>query len=426
MGYRNDIGSTLGDYGMTNLSGRLVFYLVALASIFVILFGIRGSASIINPILLAAVITIAVLPIPGRLKKRGLPGWLSLVLTIGMVALVLALVIVTVFVSITKLSTELPQYVDGAAQQSAEDIEAATGSDASSDTAATAGELGELALAVLTRVLELLSQIALALVIFFFMLSAAVTLPGPTRLGLDPESPAIMRVSHYTEDIRKYLSVLTMINLLVGVGDTVFLLILGVDFAVLWGLLAWLMGYIPSIGFMIALVPPVLMAYAQYGLQTALIVLIGYVLINGGVQNFIQPKRMGDSLKISPLVVFVSLFVWGYLLGGIGAILAVPLTMLIVLALENFPGTRTMAVLMRYTGETKSEEKQEALQEVRGLWDRMRRPFGADRESKDADGGQSPSPLFVQDDRETAADARAYDETAPNPIVESNTDSSKR
>jgi hypothetical protein len=168
------------------------------------------------------------------------------------------------------------------------------------------------------------------------------------------------------------------------------------------------------------------MAYAQYGLQTALIVLIGYVLINGGVQNFIQPKRMGDSLKISPLVVFVSLFVWGYLLGGIGAILAVPLTMLIVLALENFPGTRTMAVLMRYTGETKSEEKQEALQEVRGLWDRMRRPFGADRESKDADGGQSPSPLFVQDDRETAADARAYDETAPNPIVESNTDSSKR
>jgi hypothetical protein len=217
-----------------------------------------------------------------------------------------------------------------------------------------------------------------------------------------------------------------MINLLVGVGDTVFLLILGVDFAVLWGLLAWLMGYIPSIGFMIALVPPVLMAYAQYGLQTALIVLIGYVLINGGVQNFIQPKRMGDSLKISPLVVFVSLFVWGYLLGGIGAILAVPLTMLIVLALENFPGTRTLAVLMRYTGETKSEEKQEALQEVRGLWDRMRRPFGADRESKDADGGQSPSPLFVQDDRETAADARAYDETAPNPIVESNTDSSKR
>ena len=99
---------------------------------------------------------------------------------------------------------------------------------------------------------------------------------------------------------------------------------MGVDYAVLWGLLAWFMGYIPSIGFMIALIPPVLMAYAQYGLQTALIVLVGYILINGGVQNFFQPKVMGQSLKISPVVVFVGLFIWGYLLGGIGAILAVP------------------------------------------------------------------------------------------------------
>jgi AI-2 transport protein TqsA len=104
---------------MDNLSGRLVSYLVALASIFVILFGIRGSASIINPILLAAVITIAVLPIPGRLKKRGLPGWLSLVLSIGMVALALGLVIATIFFSITKLSTELPQYLNSATQQAA-------------------------------------------------------------------------------------------------------------------------------------------------------------------------------------------------------------------------------------------------------------------------------------------------------------------
>ncbi len=82
------------------------------------------------------------------------------------------------------------------------------------------------------------------------------------------------------------------------------------------GPMGWFMGYIPSIGFMIALIPPVLMAYAQYGLQTALIVLVGYILINGGVQNFIQPKLMGRRLSILPVVVFIGLFVWGYLLGG--------------------------------------------------------------------------------------------------------------
>ena len=140
------------------------------------------------------------------------------------------------------------------------------------------------------------------------------------------------------------MSILTGINFLVGLGDAVFLMFLGVDYALLWGLLAWFMGYIPSIGFMIALVPPVLMAYVQYGLQTALVVLVGYILINGGVQNFIQPKLMGQGLRISPVVVFVGLFVWGFLLGGIGAIVAVPLTLLVLIIMENFEGTRTVAV----------------------------------------------------------------------------------
>ncbi len=179
--------------------------------------------------------------------------------------------------------------------------------------------------------------------------------------------PIIGRVAALTEDVRKYMTVLTGINFLVGLGDTVFLLFLGVDYALLWGLLAWFMGYIPSIGFMIALIPPVLMAYAQYGLQTALIVLVGYILINGGVQNFYQPKVMGQRLRISPVVVFVGLFIWGYLLGGIGAILAVPLTLLVLIIMENFEGTRPLAILMRYTGEEKKEERKEAAKHVKGL-----------------------------------------------------------
>ena len=143
----------------------------------------------------------------------------------------------------------------------------------------------------------------------------------------------------------------------------------------LWGLLAWFMGYIPSIGFMIALIPPVLMAYAQYGLQTALIVLVGYILINGGVQNFYQPKVMGNRLKISPVVVFVGLFIWGYLLGGIGAILAVPMTLLVLIIMENFEGTRPLAILMRYTGEAKEEERRRAAEQVKDFWQKTRSTF---------------------------------------------------
>lgn len=98
---------------------------------------------------------------------------------------------------------------------------------------------------------------------------------------------------------------MTLVNFLVGLGDTVILLIIGVDFAVLWGLLAWVLGYIPSVGFWLALVPPVLLAYAEFGIGTALIVFVAYVLINGGVQNLLQPKLMGEGLKIYPMVLIL-------------------------------------------------------------------------------------------------------------------------
>ncbi len=362
---------------MNNLSNRLVVYLVAGASIFVILFGIRGSASIINPILLAAVITITVLPIPSRLTKRGMPGWMALVVSILLVVLLLGLVIATVFFSITKLTTEIPTYMASASQQASTDLSATEGSETSTQIAQVTLSLGPIVAGLLASVLDLLVQFGLALAIFFFMISAALSLPTPSRLGMDPSMPAIKRVTELTEDVRKYMTVLTGVNFLVGMGDTIFLMFLGVDFAVLWGMLAWFMGYIPSIGFIIALIPPVLMAYAQYGLPTALVVLVGYVLINGGVQNFYQPKVMGQRLKISPVIVFIGLFIWGYLLGGIGAILAVPLTLLVLIIMENFEGTRPLAILMRYTGEEKKEERKEAAKDVKGLWGKMKGTFSS-------------------------------------------------
>ena len=368
---------------MNNINGRGVIYLVALACMVIIMFGIRASAQILNPILLAAVITITVLPVPSRLAKRGLPGWLSLVLSILLVVLLLALVIATIFFSVTKLSTELPVYQDQAATQAAEDLSTSGDPTVSIEIEQVANSIGPLMQGFLESILNILVTFGLALVIFFFMISAALAMPTPSRMGLDPGASIIKRIAQLTEDVRKYMTVLTGINFLVGLGDTIFLLIIGVDYALLWGLLAWFMGYIPSIGFIIALIPPVLMAYAEFGLQTALIVALGFILINGGIQNFVQPKIMGNSLKISPLVVFVGLFIWGYLLGGIGAILAVPMTLLVLIVMENFEFTRPMAILMRYTGEEKKEERQAAVQQVKGLWGKGKDTFDSDRESED-------------------------------------------
>ncbi len=357
---------------MDNLPNRLITYLIAFAAVFVILFGIRSSSSIINPILLAVVITVTVLPLPSYLTRRGVPGWLSLVLSILMVALILGIVITTVFFSVTKLSTELPLYVSGASQNASQELNPSQAPQLNIQIESVTRSLGTLAQGLVGIVLNLLVQFGLALIIFLFMISAALALPTPSRLGIDPQSSIISRVAELTQDLRTYITTLTSVNLLVGIGNTILLLVLGVPYALLWGLLAWFMGYIPSIGFWIALIPPVLLAYAQYGIRTALIVFLAYVVINGGVQNFVQPKMMGQRLRISPVVVFVSLLIWGYLLGGIGAILAIPMTLLVLIIMENFEGTRTLAVLMRYTGEEKVEERQEALQRVKGVWGRLR------------------------------------------------------
>jgi predicted PurR-regulated permease PerM len=333
--------------------------MLAMASLFIILWGIRGLAPILNPILLAVVITITMLPIPGKLTKRGLPGWLSLVLTILMVVLALGLVIFTVVASLTALATELPMYMDSATTETA-------------TTSTTTVEWGPIATSIIEIVLDLLTQFGMALLIFFFMITAALSLPDASRSGLSVDAAPVGKATSLTADVRNYVTVLTAINMLVGVGDTILLMIMGVPYAVLWGILAWFMGYIPSVGFWFALIPPVLLAYAMYGLQTALIVFAGYVIINGGVQNFVQPKMMGDRLRISPVVVFVSLFVWTFLLGGIGALLAVPLTLLVLTVLDNFEITKPAAELMRYTGaEGKPQQPNVIVTSAKGLWGKV-------------------------------------------------------
>jgi len=348
---------------METMRNRPVWLLVAMASLFIILWGIRGLAPIINPILLAMVITITVLPIPGKLTKRGVPGWLALVLTILMVVLLLALVIFVVVASIGKLSTDLPTYLDQSASTTT-----ATSSTTTSDPSTVFVQLGPIATGVLNIVINLVTQFGMALLIFFFMITAAISLPDNTRLGISLDSAPVGKATSLTADVRNYVVVLTGINMLVGLGNTILLLILGVPYAVLWGILAWFMGYIPSVGFWFALIPPVLLAYAEYGLQTALIVFVGYVVINGGVQNFVQPKIMGDRLSISPVIVFISLFVWTFLLGGIGALLAVPLTLLVLTILDNFEVTKPAAELMRYTKAGGERKENVIVTSAKGVW----------------------------------------------------------
>jgi predicted PurR-regulated permease PerM len=352
---------------------RPINLLIAGACLFIIMFGIKATAVIINPILLAVIITIAVLPLPTKLRQRGMSGRMALLLTILAVVGAMLAVILLFVGGIYQLTKELPTY--------AADIEARLteyaayfGETVDTTVATDPEQIEGFMTSLVASIGNAVVQIGMTLLIFIFMISAAISRSTKSDVGLDTAEPVINRVSEFTRDVRRYLTVTTGINMMVGLGDTIFLLIIGVDFAVLWGVLAWLLGYIPTIGFWLALIPPTILAWAQFGLPTAFIVFLGFVLINGSVQNFVQPKLMGDNLNISPVIVFLSLFIWGWLLGGIGAILAVPLTLLILAVLESFEVTRGMVMLVRPSAASATEadeaEKQKAKQMVGSWWER--------------------------------------------------------
>ena len=366
---------------MVEQSKPFIFLLIGLASIFIIIAGIQDLAFILNPILLSVVITIALIPVPGWFARRGVPGWLSLVLTFVLVLSFIGLVLLLVFFGLAQLAEVLPSLQAGvAAEEELLDYVPRTIFGYRLEEVrdvATAFLTSEQLTGLVTRSLSILfstvSQAFLVMLIFAFMLSAALTLPSSARLGLQTDHPIIKQAAALTEDVRRYITLTTSLNLLAGIGNTILLLALGVGPAVLWGLLSWFMGYIPAVGFWVAMLPPLALAFVEHGFSGALVVFIGYTLINGTIENIVKPRRMGQNLKISPVVVVISLFIWGWLLGVVGAILSTPLTLLILSVLELFEGTRWVAVLLRTTGtgeESAVSERQAAVGRVRGMWER--------------------------------------------------------
>jgi AI-2 transport protein TqsA len=155
----------------------------------------------------------------------------------------------------------------------------------------------------------------------------------------------------------KYFLIRAEVNLFYGIGVSAILLVFDINFAILWGLLTFALGFIPYIGIIIAAVPPVLVAWAKYGIQGAIVMALFFIIINTIAESYIFPKLTGKGLQMSVYVVFVSVFAWGWLLGPIGAFLGVPLSLVIIKYLEHFDETRWLALLMTSGEEAGTKKK---------------------------------------------------------------------
>jgi predicted PurR-regulated permease PerM len=188
-----------------------------------------------------------------------------------------------------------------------------------------------------------------ALVIVFtlvFMLLEAADFPAKLR-AIAPDSEGLStRVAKIQSSVRQYVTIKTRVSFLGGVLLTVWLWFLGVDFPLFWGLLAFLLNFIPNIGTFIAAAPAVAVAFLQLNLATAVYAAAGYLVVDFALGNILEPRLMGRGLGLSTLVVFLSLVFWGWVLGPVGMLFSVPLTMIVKIALANTDNLQWIAILL--------------------------------------------------------------------------------
>ncbi len=210
------------------------------------------------------------------------------------------------------------------------------------------GKILDLVGTILGALRGVLTNTVLILITIIFILIEVSGFPIKLRaaLGETEGASAFETLSSFSEDVRRYIGIKTLVSLGTGALVAGWLAYLGVEYPLLWGLLAFVLNYIPTIGSYIAAVPGVLFAYLQLGPGTALAAAIGYLVVNTLMGNVIEPRVMGRGMGLSTLVVFVSLVFWGWVLGPVGMLLSVPLTVILKRALELQESTRWIGVLL--------------------------------------------------------------------------------
>jgi predicted PurR-regulated permease PerM len=191
-----------------------------------------------------------------------------------------------------------------------------------------------------------LSNIILILLTVTFILLEASSFPVKLRAVLGDPEQAFPQFTRFVDDIKRYMIIKTGISLTAGILIAIWLSILGVDFPVLWGFLAFLLHYVPNVGSLIAAIPAIILALVQLGIGRAALTAAGYLAVNFLLGNVVEPRLMGRRLGLSTLVVFLSMVVWGSLLGLIGVVLCIPFTMTLKFACENNKSTQWIAVLL--------------------------------------------------------------------------------
>jgi AI-2 transport protein TqsA len=380
-------------------------WLVGAAALVVIASGMRAAAWIVAPVALAAVLVVVVSPLRRILAARGRPGWVgAIAVYAALIGLLVGFALILV-ISVARLSTLVPQYADEASE-----LAASIGArleQAGVDGEQTASVVSMLDPLTLVRQLSsLVGSVAnaaggLALLVALLVFIAVDASTSGRRLteiaGERPDLSQALR--SFASGTRRYLLVATVFGLAVAILDGVALWLLAVPLPVLWALLAFVTNYIPNIGFLIGLIPPALLALLDGGLGSMLWVIGVYCVVNFVLQVMVQPKVVGDTVNLSVTLSFVAVIVWTWLIGGLGAVLAVPLTLLVKALLVDAAGSRSWNAVLAANSSLPREERLLLL----AVRQRQRDDPADDADDDRAPEGR-PEPVDVERDPELAGE----------------------
>jgi AI-2 transport protein TqsA len=329
---------------------QISWVFVTMAAVVVVLAGIKAAAVIVEPFLLSIFIAIIFAPFFGWLNAKGLPSGLSLSIVVVSLLFVITLVGMLIGSSVQDFNTNLPTYESRLNEQfaalstmlegyglSLPNQELGTMFDAQRIMHFAAGGLKSLG-SILTNGFVILLTVV-------FMLLESTQLAEKIDEA-DGEKDTIKHLDVIIDKIKHYMVLKTLVSMMTGALIWLMLMLFGVDYAVLWGVLAFFLNYIPNIGSLLSAVPAVLLAIVQLGFLSAIEITVGYIIINTIVGSVIEPKIMGKGLGLSTLVVFLSLIFWGWLLGPVGMLLSIPLTIMAKIAFDAQPNTRWIAIML--------------------------------------------------------------------------------
>jgi AI-2 transport protein TqsA len=325
--------------------------LIVAAAVCVLVLFARSAASILGPILLALFIAVIATPPLRWLRGKGMPKYLAVLLILLVLMDIASLVAITTTGALEALREGLPSYQERLVLLSDEfgrwlELVGIDRSRAALRDLISPAAMSQFVYVALTNTSSILGTGFLVLLIVAFMLVEAPSLPSKLRAAFSVTSEGEEQLRRLFKSINRYMLIKSITSLVTGICIWIWLGVFGIEYALALAVVAVLFNFIPIFGNILMAVPAVLIALVQTNWVTALLVTLGYVIVNGVIGNIVEPRLMGRELGLSSVVVLLSLLFWGWVFGLIGLFLSVPLTMVVAAALNASPQTRPTAILL--------------------------------------------------------------------------------